>query len=620
MSFSNKTIRIILENPQFIQEIIDQLLFDYRENSIIAKPRISFNEKIIKRNKNYPLKKFNDVVEKEEIIDKIFNETNDHTMMYRNSFLTGSSVASIILNKLYKTEIVINDIDIFYYEWNDCQNGHDAYESQYEHIGNGTYTLIESKEIDKLNLVKIIPGEMFSWNWLLDSFDLNYSQVGIDLHSKKIFYTPAFIKFLKTKIIETTDFFENEDFIFTTLIRGKIKEKEWGVRFFLDNHFLNYYKEDIRLLLVENKTKIKASQDINDCYKNKNHFISKKRWDQWKKNPKLLMPFAEVIDEDHFEIKILDYPFFSFYKRVELELNKYPQLLPLDGVEYFLRSISKIDDLYFQNSSFFEKLYMTLLLENDVRAWNEFLEKYFDKMKSVLKKDFSFKNCHKIFYFLRDHEQISLYNKLLIKYFNYSIKDIFEFYHFLRKQDIEVIGKLESFSLVLSSIDFQNSRERYSLAQKSSKINKAVQRPLSLSELIESKSWKDIPNLFKKFDEEDIVFDKLIDQPLLIKPFSRIVTEILTKTSLKEEGKFMHHCVGGYDLKLKAQISRIFHINVGKEHSTLEICIEQKKKSNKNIFNIFYIKQHKGFFNKEPSSLNKKIAIRLISFLNNYNQ
>jgi hypothetical protein len=93
--------------------------------------------------------------------------------------------------------------------------------------------------------------------------------------------------------------------------------------------------------------------------------------------------------------------------------------------------------------------------------------------------------------------------------------------------------------------------------------------------------------------------------------FSHYLTELVTAKDLMSEGVRMHHCVGGYVGAVKDGRSMIFHIEAEGEASTIEISKDVRKGTVSGI----YLAQHKGAWNKEPSSFHLMIGRRLCEYL-----
>ncbi len=73
----------------------------------------------------------------------------------------------------------------------------------------------------------------------------------------------------------------------------------------------------------------------------------------------------------------------------------------------------------------------------------------------------------------------------------------------------------------------------------------------------------------------------------------------------------MHHCVGGYAGAIKNGQSMIFHIEAEGEGSTLEI----KKFEREGTIIGINLAQHRGVWNKEPSSFHLMIGKSLFDYL-----
>lgn len=95
--------------------------------------------------------------------------------------------------------------------------------------------------------------------------------------------------------------------------------------------------------------------------------------------------------------------------------------------------------------------------------------------------------------------------------------------------------------------------------------------------------------------------DRFLTFPLILPWYlKKLVKELKTSKELELEGNFMNHCVSGYDVKVENNLCRIFHLETGMGHSTLEIDSK---------FNII---QHRGYANNMPRSRNIKLSELLV--------
>jgi hypothetical protein len=100
------------------------------------------------------------------------------------------------------------------------------------------------------------------------------------------------------------------------------------------------------------------------------------------------------------------------------------------------------------------------------------------------------------------------------------------------------------------------------------------------------------------------------------------VEELNTPLKLKNEGKRMGHCVGGYSDSVKRGESRIFHINCMGIGSTIQI--RSNNYMTVSVYNdsneSWCIGQHYGRYpqkgNLTPTEFNKFIGDELVKFLN----
>lgn len=90
------------------------------------------------------------------------------------------------------------------------------------------------------------------------------------------------------------------------------------------------------------------------------------------------------------------------------------------------------------------------------------------------------------------------------------------------------------------------------------------------------------------------------------------VRELVSDVDLRVEGARMCHCVGGYAGEVKDGYSRIFHIEVNGRHSTLEVCYGSRW-SNSEL--LPYIHQQRGKRNADVSPEESRVAKDLLAYL-----
>lgn len=161
----------------------------------------------------------------------IFLENNLGYKLPKNGVIAGQSVAEAffrVLNKDIKTKI--KDVDLFandYKGLNDFYNKEDKI-NKYKIINNNQikltnknlsygmintvidsrFTILNVMEKNKLNIIiteKIENDEAYLES-VIESFDINAVQIGIDLKTKKMYKTKYFDEFVKNKILKIVNF------------------------------------------------------------------------------------------------------------------------------------------------------------------------------------------------------------------------------------------------------------------------------------------------------------------------------------------------------------------------------------------------------------------------------
>lgn len=595
-----------LKNPFFVRKIKERLLKGF-DHEIILKPRLYFDASSKKA-------------------------TTQDSFYKRDAFLTGSAVMSAIVNELFDMPYVVNDIDIFYFQYK-AKNSNDAERERYNNLKEENYYNIEkSYEVGLLNFTMINQEDEFSWSNLLETFDFNYTQVGIVLATDEIIFTKQFVDFLNNKKIEFVKDFD--DFNLTSLLRCSLKAKEMGLKF--------YQKEAEKKILAYNlglslfgETVVYDQGDGED--KEDPVFVSEKRLEQWSENKDILNFIKIKKNEDGYcEIYIekQNDPFLNFCetlythaKTKNMNISGFFGDLILNSdipesktiLNYKESKLKRIEALFYSNLFSDEKvLYIVKsLVSGDSK---------------IFKKDFSekkLKYCEKLLY---SHDFFRSFSYEYVKR-NLDLNPLLDFYLNLGNWPQHLVGVFEQKGLA------NIGEETYI------KINEG-----KLKEL---------------YTECEVEFERILKKDWLVEPisevniFSKYVKEIHLASQLVKEGVKMGHCVGGYASAISRGQCRIFHISTPKGESTLELEIltynpyKQEarysenvgrynnlevitKKTNKDDLQfrfgkegrnkkyqkntIFVIKQHQSYRNSKPCDFNKMVAKRLVQVLNNYFQ
>ncbi len=161
----------------------------------------------------------------EELVSKSLEYFESKFDMPKKGIFAGGALANYV-NYLYTgKKPIINDVDIFLFnEIKDKDNdNYNKYNykillddispeptqnlSDYTHIifkhDDATYYKLDKTERkDAVNYVYISTNNIAKKGNIIDSFDINQTQISIDLETKEVFYTKHFLKFLQSQKLE----------------------------------------------------------------------------------------------------------------------------------------------------------------------------------------------------------------------------------------------------------------------------------------------------------------------------------------------------------------------------------------------------------------------------------
>ena len=176
----------------------------------------------------------------EESKEKVLEKLSSLADLPNEGVLAGGAVANTILFLLDKKEYPINDIDIFIETdenkpsvFRETENDFipSSYGPLFENVDG--YKVVSSENKGLINEIKIKRFSEYKKEYepplaqtLIKAFDINQTQVAIDLKTKKTYYTPEFIEFLKKRELEIV--FPSTPF--HSLIRMIYKSKELNAK------------------------------------------------------------------------------------------------------------------------------------------------------------------------------------------------------------------------------------------------------------------------------------------------------------------------------------------------------------------------------------------------------
>jgi hypothetical protein len=150
-------------------------------------------------------------------VPEIINELNQLQQLPKQGLLAGGAIANKIWEKVTGKSIPVNDIDIFVYggfiesssldkdrykkyTWIEKEKARkiDTYSGiKYESSHNKFYRIEEHSRDGLLNTVTYT-SNICDPNLIIESFDINCTQVGYDLETGELFYSKHFDEFIKT--------------------------------------------------------------------------------------------------------------------------------------------------------------------------------------------------------------------------------------------------------------------------------------------------------------------------------------------------------------------------------------------------------------------------------------
>lgn len=460
---------------------------------------------------------------------------------------------------------------------------------------------------------------------IIEGFDLNCCKAGLDLESEKIVYTPEFLEFLETKQLKVI----NPCSPIQTSIRIFKKIADLNCHCHID-HEMRFLTVAFKKFSNRNVTKIIGPE-------------TKVKYDKLKDKV-----------EKYFVLRPVEPKDFDISKKSNVKIPEnlwsYDAVLKFDILEVCgtMSRLKRVWDLVFSyrkkseqdkiNKIFYKNVFLNKTSDEDQweqRIWlgpNEFKTKrIYDSHRFTFEMLLAKKDYHKCNFTIQHVDYI----------------DAFCLEHYGMRKILKYTNKLEETYKIIRFIKSLTKKEGDWFIGS-----------------LETLKWSNYKNYFdgnlsfdfilKVFNKEKEVGNKELISKVELKNFryKNNVKELVTAIQLRQEGKKMGHCVGGYSNAISSGNSRIFHIEVDGIGSTVEISVPQKKwyrdgKEEKIlevyqpqsytdkcviIFDnikpevlpkknfLFNVRQHSGRYpekgNLEPNQKNKKIVSELLSYLN----
>lgn len=167
-------------------------------------------------------------LEDQNLVERILDELSKYGELPQHGFLGGGAVANTILKLKWGGEYPINDFDIFIEADTNLTNNQSntpirsnkmLFEEHNLEYGTSNISIDRGSSYRILNveregiynfieITRIIDRDnRYDYNYILNGFDLNCCQIGIDLNKRKLYYTKAFDNFLENKQLEVSSLY-----------------------------------------------------------------------------------------------------------------------------------------------------------------------------------------------------------------------------------------------------------------------------------------------------------------------------------------------------------------------------------------------------------------------------
>lgn len=160
------------------------------------------------------------ILKEKNIVERILNDLSKYGDIPNKGFLSGGAVANTLMSYVWGGEYPINDLDIFIDDTESMLfrtvttpirsnkliiegDGYMVTKLSYDHGSN--YQIVSVEREDYLNRIFITSSRRnVDYSYVLNGFDFNCCQVGIDLENNSLCYTESFENFLNNKQLEVT--------------------------------------------------------------------------------------------------------------------------------------------------------------------------------------------------------------------------------------------------------------------------------------------------------------------------------------------------------------------------------------------------------------------------------
>jgi hypothetical protein len=509
------------------------------------------------------------LLKNDKLAKEILERLSEYAELPKTGFLAGGAVANTIMQMEHGSEYPINDLDVFRltkigrieskkmpHRFLELDLNVDYRGRMFlgENYGRA-YTIADSWRSEMKNYIDVEVSShdrmKSHYRTILEAFDLNCCQAGVDLESEELIYLPSFESFLKTMQLEVT--YPCTPFHTTIRVVNKVKE----LRCFCNFQEQMKYLSQIPLILSKkypNSPKYSRTQYAR--------YFGKLTYNEYLKNKDEIDKHFEVVKETVCD-KRNDVELFTMIPRdstIIEELRECEDVCSIKTVWGLLQGKKGFRDKNIR------AITLSILSRDFVMVNPRYAQCDWDK-----------RHVRQIERFIEQHPfMLDVFCRLKLN-IKEQLDAIRVINRMVEKVGLFVIGLVENASQLPE--------------------NNAITEEWIQS--LANNYRTDFPGLLK--DPEDLGEFEC----------AQYFSELLTVEDLMGEGLRMHHCVGGYAGAIKDGGSMIFHIEAEGEASTIEIS----KYGWEGSISGIYLAQHRGVWNKEPSSFHLMIGKRLFEYL-----
>ena len=374
----------------------------------------------------------------EELALEALNYFKQNYDLPKTGLIAGGALSNYINHKIHNTVLCINDIDIFLFKEQQIgidnsgayntrtisysNNGVDIELSVYFHISilKTTDSLIFNfTETYRKNIINYIINEtnadISNWKRIIETFDINQTQICIDIETEEVYYTSHFVEYLETQVLEIV-FIQS---LIHSILRCLKKSEELNVRFDHERYIV-MYKEMSSFEFIQ-KIKNWFSEKYADIYVKHQAFFDKHNM---------------ILREDK-----------QFYDKDNNVL-----FFPMDDEIY--KTVVFYHVAFQTQKEMCSNIGFTETTEDGFRRVTTklFLEMY--NMKDTKPREYSLFKKFKSFFFKTNYIDLDIYDKIVvehIKTINEKITDNRMYMLLFDKTLSEQIEFLEIFSMLLES-------------------------------------------------------------------------------------------------------------------------------------------------------------------------